>query len=72
MTPEWRALFENNGCRIVQTPAAFGLVGRNTFLFSAFCNLPNFVEGLQNRPVGHLAVFVGDGDGMRSTVRECE
>lgn len=72
MTAEWRALFENHGCRIVQTPTAFELVGPNTFLFSASCDLSNFVGGLRNRLVGMLAMFVGNGDTMRSTVRTCK
>lgn len=72
MTPEWKAVFRNHGCLVVQTPAAFWLRSPDTILFSAFCNLDNFVEGLKDQPVGDLAIFVGNGDKLRSKVRECK
>jgi hypothetical protein len=61
MLPEWKAMFENHGCRVVDSPAAFRSIGETTFLFSAWVKPEEaLLKGLQDRPVSELALFVGN------------
>lgn len=60
MLPEWRALFENHGCRVVDTPAAFTVAGKNSFVFSPFVEPENLIEGLKDQSIDELAMFVGN------------
>lgn len=61
MLPEWKAMFENHGCKVVDSPAAFRSIGETTFLFSAWVKPEEaLLKGLQDRPVSELALFVGN------------
>jgi hypothetical protein len=58
---DWKAVFENHGGRVVQTPAAFKVVGKNTSVFSPFVEPQYLLPGLKDQPVDRLAMFVGNG-----------
>jgi hypothetical protein len=61
MLPEWKAMFESHGCKVVDSPAAFRSIGETTFLFSAWVKPEEaLLKGLQDRPVSELALFVGN------------
>ncbi|CZR50639.1 uncharacterized protein PAC_00513 [Phialocephala subalpina] len=69
MMPEMKALFLNHGCQVVESPAAFKLVGANTFLISAFVCLEHLFGGLKGQPTEELAMFMGNGEDLARTVR---
>lgn len=56
--PGMRTLFERQGWRVVDDPAACELVGPNIFLVSAFVSLDPLAEGLENRRINQLAFLL--------------
>ena len=60
MTPRWRTVFEAYGCKVVEDPEAFSLIGPNTFLFSAWVEPQYLFPGLEGRPIDELPLYVGN------------
>lgn len=62
MEPDMRALFENHGCKIVENPAAFDLIGTSTLFLSLYVGFDNLMLGRKEKSaINYLAIFIGNG-----------
>ncbi|KAG4429598.1 hypothetical protein IFR05_014922, partial [Cadophora sp. M221] len=61
---EMRDLFIKYGFKIIETPAAFDLIGSNTCLISPFVPMQILTPLLLGKAIDNLAMFVGDRESM--------
>lgn len=71
MRESWKEDVHTHRCQIVQHPAAFEVVERDTFIFSPYMG-KGFFEAMKNRPIDDIALFIGDGHSYAKEVGQCE
>jgi len=60
LEPEWKSMFENRSCRVVEHPVGFTYLSETTFLFSPFVTADVVMRGMRDHlPLGNLALCVG-------------
>lgn len=69
-TKSFAALIERHGCRVVVHPAAFDVVGPNTFIFSPYAEIEPVIEGLRGKSVADLALFIENN--LKELVEACK